>query len=118
MGNKVAFFEVVGKDPEALQHFYGGAFGWQMQPFPPIPGYAMVSPGAEGGIGGGIGPAYDDGPGHATFYVEVVDLEEALGKIESLGGRRLMGPVDVVPGGLSIALFADPEGHPVGLFKP
>ena len=109
---------MVGRDAERLQRFYGEAFGWQTQQFAPIPGYAMVRPGAEGGISGGIGPAYDSGSGHATFYVEVSDLEEALGKIEGLGGRKVMGPVDVVPGGLSIALFADPEGHLVGLFKP
>ena len=118
MGNPVGFFEVVGRNAERLQRFYGEAFGWQTQQFAPIPGYAMVRPGAEGGISGGVGPAYNGGPGHATFYVEVSDLEEALSKIEGLGGRKAMGPVDVVPGGLSIALFADPEGHLVGLFKP
>lgn len=118
MANPVTFFEVVGRDAEALRGFYGDAFDWQMQPFAPIPSYATVSPDAGGGIGGGIGPAYDGNPGHATFYVEVANLEEALGRIESLGGRRVMGPVDVVSGGLSIALFADPEGHLVGLFKP
>lgn len=117
MGNPITFFEVVGRDADALQRFYGDAFGWQMQTFAPVPGYNVVRSGAEGGIGGGIGPAYDGGPGHATFYVEVADLEEALSKIESLGGRKVMGPVEVVPGGLSIALFADPEGHLVGLFK-
>ena len=116
--NPVAFFEVVGRDADALQRFYGNAFDWRMQNFAPISGYAMVRTGGEGGIGGGIGPAYDEGTGHATFYVEVPDLGEALGKIESLGGSRVMGPVEVVPGGLSIALFADPEGHLVGLFKP
>ena len=117
MGNPVTFFEVVGRDPEALQRFYGDAFGWQMRPFPPIPGYAVVRPGSEGGAGGGVGPTYDGGQGHATFYVEVAHLEEALGRVESLGGRRVMGPTDL-QGGPSIALFADPEGHLVGLFKP
>jgi predicted enzyme related to lactoylglutathione lyase len=116
--NPVAFFEVVGRDAEALRRFYGDAFGWQMQEFTPISGYAMVRTGEGGEVGGGIGPAYEEGPGHATFYVEVPDLDEALGKIESLGGRKVMGPAEVVPGGLSIALFAGPEGHLVGLFKP
>ena len=116
MGNPVAFFEVVGRDAEALQVFYGDALGWQMRPFPPIQGYAIADPGAEGGIGGGIGPAYDGGRGHATFYVQVADIEEALAKIEGLGGRRAMGPIDA--GSLSFALFTDPEGHLVGLFKP
>lgn len=118
MGNPVGFFEVVGRDAEGLQRFYGEAFGWQTQQFAPIPGYVMADPGAEGSISGGIGPAYDNGSGHATFYVEVSDLEEALDKIEGLGGKKVMGPVDVVPGGLSIALFADPEDHLVGIFKP
>ena len=117
MGNPVTFFEVVGTDPEALRRFYGDAFGWQMRPFPPIAGYAVVGPGSEGGATGGIGPAYDDdGPGHATFYVEVANLYEALQKVEDLGGRTVMEPTDLQ--GLSIALFADPEGHLVGLFKP
>ena len=116
MDHPVTFFEIVGRDVEALQSFYRDAFDWQMQPFNPIPGYNMVRPGAEGGIGGGVGPAYDGGPGHATFYVKVANLEEALGKVESLGGRKVMGPVDV-PEGPSFALFTDPEGHLVGLFK-
>ena len=116
MGNPVTFFEVVGRDAEALQSFYGDAFDWQTQPFAPIPSYAMVRPGAEGGIGGGVGPAYDSGPGHATFYIEVANLEEALSKVESLGGRKVMGPTDI-PEGPSIAMFADPEGHVVGLFR-
>ena len=49
---------------------------------------------------------------------ELPDLGEALGKIEGLGGTKVMGPVEVVPGGPSIALFADPRGHLAGLFKP
>lgn len=88
-----------------------------MQPFAPIPGYAIADPGAEGGINGGVGPAYDNSDqGHATFYVEVSNLEEALGKIEGLGGRKVMGPIDL-PDGLTFAQFTDPEGHLVGLFK-
>ncbi|MDQ3911951.1 MAG: VOC family protein [Actinomycetota bacterium] len=116
MSNPVTFFEVVGRDAEALQSFYRDAFDWQMQPFAPIPSYATVSPGAEDGIGGGVGPAYDSGLGHATFYIEVANLEEALSKVESLGGRKVMGPADI-PDGPSIAVFTDPEGHVVGLFR-
>jgi predicted enzyme related to lactoylglutathione lyase len=77
---------------------------------------AMAHPGGDGGIDGGIGAAMDGGAGHVTFYVEVPDLEAALSKIESLGGSRVMEPEDV-PEGPSIAMFADPEGHLVGLVK-
>lgn len=114
MGNSVTHFEVMGRDGEALQRFYAEAFGWTMQPAGPA--YATVHPGGNAGINGGIGTAPEGGPGHLTFYVETEDLEAALVKIEGLGGHRVMGPTDV-PGGPSIALFTDPEGHLVGLAK-
>jgi predicted enzyme related to lactoylglutathione lyase len=52
--------------------------------------------------------------GHVTFYIEVPDVEAALAKAEELGGSRIMGPDDVMPG-LVIGQFADPEGHMVGV---
>jgi predicted enzyme related to lactoylglutathione lyase len=48
--------------------------------------------------------------------VEVGDLEATLGKIEGFGGSSLVGPMDV-PDGPRIAMFADPEGHLVGLIE-
>jgi predicted enzyme related to lactoylglutathione lyase len=110
--NPVTHFEVLGKDAAALQSFYAGAFGWQMQDV--MNGsYYMIDPG--GGINGGVGAA-PEGGGHVTFYVEVDDPAAALEKISSLGGRTIQEPMDV-PGGPTIALFADPEGHLVGLVK-
>jgi predicted enzyme related to lactoylglutathione lyase len=47
----------------------------------------------------------------------VPDVEAALAKAESLGGRRLMGP-DQLPDGPEIGQFTDPEGHMVGVMKP
>ena len=113
MGNPVIHFEVLGKDPAALQKFYGAAFDWQLQDV--MEGaYYMVNPG-EGTTQGGVGSAMG-GPGHVTFYVEVADPAAALEKISELGGTTVQPPMDV-PGGPTIALFADPEGHVVGLVK-
>ena len=39
-----------------------------------------------------------------------------LNKIESLGGKTLV-PVTEIPGQVTFALFADPEGHVVGIVK-
>ena len=115
MGNPVVHFEVVGTDAQALRSFYNDAFDWQTEEA--IPDfYAMAYPGGEVGINGGIGQAMDGGTGHVTFYVEVPDLEEALSKIEGLGGSTVMGPTEV-PEGPTIAMFSDPEGHVVGLLK-
>ena len=113
MGNPVTHFEVLGKDGAALQKFYGELFDWKVDANNPM-NYGMVDTG--GGIGGGIGPSGDGGVGHLTFYVEVDDPKAHLDRAVSLGGRAIMGPMDV-PGGPTIALFSDPEGHVVGLVK-
>src|SRR6478609_5157992 len=114
MPNPVVHFEVLGKDAAALQSFYGEVFVWELNPV--MPTYAMVATGVEGGIAGGIGAPPDGSAGHVTFYVAVDDLAAALQQIESAGGSTVKPPMDV-PNGPSIALFADPEGHVVGLVK-
>ena len=114
MSNPIVHVEVLGEDAEALQSFYRDAFDWQM--LPSGPDYAMAHPGVEGGINGGVGASPEGGEGHVTFYVEVGDLEATLGRIEGLGCRRLARPMDV-PEGPRIAMFADPEGHVVGLIE-
>jgi predicted enzyme related to lactoylglutathione lyase len=114
MANPVTHFEVMGKDAATLQSFYSQAFDWPMQDV--MEGsYYMVNPGDDRGINGGVG-AMQGGEGHVTFYVEVEDPAAALEKISSLGGRTVQEPMDV-PGGPTIAMFADPEGHVIGLVK-
>ncbi len=120
MGQPVIHFEVMGKDAQKLQSYYAELFGWKVDSDNPI-GYGMIpregNVNADGaGIAGGIGamPDYD---GHVTFYVEVPDIEAALQKAESLGGKRTMGP-DSPPGSqVEIGMFTDPEGHLIGVVK-
>lgn len=114
MSNPVVHFEVLGKDGEALSRFYGDTFEWQMQSV--MPTYTMVDTGGEGKIAGGVGAAPDGSEGHVTFYIQVEDLQAALERVAANGGSTVAPPMDV-PGGPSIALFADPEGHVVGLVK-
>jgi hypothetical protein len=114
MPNPVVHFEVLGSDAEALSRFYGESFEWDMQSV--MPTYSMVKTGGEGDIAGGVGTAPEGQQGHVTFYIEVDDLQAALERIAEQGGSTVQPPMDV-PGGPSIALFADPEGHVVGLVK-
>jgi uncharacterized protein len=121
MGQPVVHFEVIGKDGAKLQSYYSDLFGWEIDSDNPQ-NYGIVQ--REGntnpdgvGIGGGIGPAPEGYEGHVTFYVEVPDVEAALAKAESLGGKRLFGP-DKVPGtDVELGQFADPEGHVIGVTK-
>ena len=111
MGNPVIWFEVIGKDREALKSFYTSLFDWKTNDLPEMP-YTIVDA-EDGGISGGIGPTPDGVEPHVTFYVGVDDLEAALSKAESLGGRRVTEPMDVPNG--QIAHFVDPEGHVIGI---
>ncbi len=113
MAHPVTHFEVLGKDAKKLQDFYSSAFGWKIDAANPM-NYGVVE--ADGsGIGGGIGPG-QDGQQHVTFYVEATDLKATLDKIEGLGGKTTMPPMEV-PGGPEIAMFTDPEGNLIGLAK-
>jgi predicted enzyme related to lactoylglutathione lyase len=117
MGHPVVHFEVMGKDGGALQRYYSELFDWQITPAPGPMDYGLVEQwvNAEGiGIGGGVGAGRDGYGGHVTFYVQVPDVEAALAKAEGLGGKRVSGP-DPIPTGQVIGLFADPEGHVIGL---
>ena len=118
MGQPVIHFEIVGKDAKGLQDYYSQLFGWDIDTDNEL-NYGMVAReanvNAEGiGIGGGVGGGPAGYDGHVTFYVEVPDVEEALAKAESLGGRRIMGP-ETIMGALEMGQFADPEGHMVGV---
>jgi uncharacterized protein len=118
MGQPVVHFEVIGKDGEKLQSYYSELFGWGIDANNPMK-YGTVqregNTNSDGvGIGGGVGTGPDGYDGHVTFYVEVPDVESALGKAEELGGSRMMGPDEPMPG-LVIGMFQDPEGHLVGV---
>ena len=120
MGQPVVHFEVVGKDGTKLQQYYSELFGWGVDADNPM-NYGMVSReenlGRDGvGIGGGVGQGPEGYGGHVTFYVAVPDVEEALQKAESLGGKRVMGPEDIM-GQVVLGQFTDPEGHLVGVVQ-
>ena len=120
MGAPVVHFEVIGKDAKRLHGYYAELFGWEIDAANPM-GYGVVqrdgNTNADGaGIGGGVGAGPEGYDGHVTFYVEVPDVEAGLAKAESLGGTRTMGPEQVMEA-IEIGMFADPEGHLVGLVK-
>jgi uncharacterized protein len=118
MGQPVVHFEIIGKDGDRLKGYYAELFGWQIDSDNQM-GYGVVqregNTNSDGvGIGGGVAGGPDRYDGHLTFYVEVPDVETALAKAEELGGSRIMGPDEVMER-LVIGLFADPEGHVVGV---
>jgi uncharacterized protein len=124
---RVVQFEITGRDPAKLHRFYSALFGWQLQDTPGghSAGYQRTSA-DETGLPGAVGPTrsgpnadrepgWDGGYGQLTLYVEVEDVDEAVSRAQTLGGR-LVSPVHEVSGrSLRIAFVADPDGHVVGL---
>ena len=117
MGQPVAFFEVISAEPERAQKFYAELFGWQVQAAPGMEGYVLVDTGAgENAIGGGIGPSQGPGDTGVKVYMRVDDLDGYLARAQELGATPLVPPMDL-PGDYGrIAIFADPDGNPVGLW--
>ena len=113
MGKPVIHFEVNAKDAKVLQGFYGQLFDWKINADNEW-NYGIVDTGGEGGINGGIGPN-PEAVG-IVFYVQVDDLQAYLDKAESLGAKTLMPPTEI-PGAVTLAMFADPEGNRVGMIK-
>ena len=111
MGAQVIHVEVTGKDGAKLQQFFKDVFGWSIDTNNPG-GYGMYR--QDDGLTGGIGAAQDGGAGGVTFYVHTDDPKGTLAKAEAAGGRILMPLTEVAPE-TTIALFADPEGHVIGI---
>jgi len=122
MGQPVVHFEIIGNDPERLRGYYGDLFGWGFDTggtvVPEVSeagryGFTQPEAGIPGGVGGGAGHEP-----RTLFYVGVPDVEAALRKAESLGGKRVMGPERAPGRDLVVAHFTDPEGNLVGIAGP
>jgi predicted enzyme related to lactoylglutathione lyase len=127
MGQPLAWFEVISDDAERAQRFYAELFDWTVSTDPSMGTYGIVDTGnGEDAVAGGIGApsGRHDLPPHrpphretgVKIYLRVDDLEAYLAKAEKLGGKRLVEPM-ALPGDFgTIAILADPDGNPVGLW--
>ena len=114
MGQPVVHWEIAGKDAARLQEFYSGIFDWKVNVDEAL-NYGIVETGGQGGIDGGIFDPPNRAAPYTMFYVHVDDIQQHLDKIESLGGKTMMSPMEIAGVG-STAVFSDPDGNSVGLF--
>ncbi|HKP88770.1 MAG TPA: VOC family protein [Thermoleophilaceae bacterium] len=117
MGSPIVHFEILGSDLERLAAFYRALFDWTITPVEEGGGYAMVETGggAPGAPTGGVA-GFPGAPSHVTVYVGVDDVAATLARARDLGATIVMEPREVTPG-VETALFADPEGHTIGLMR-
>lgn len=102
--------ELTTPDPAKAAEFYGPLFGWSFRNMgADMDDYVMASVG-EVGVAGLMRPP----PGVPTppswgCYVTVVDVEATLAQVTALGGKVVMGPLEV-PGVGHMGIFLDPQG--------
>jgi predicted enzyme related to lactoylglutathione lyase len=108
----VIHVEIRSEDPDATRGFYADLFGWKVAQEGAFPGYAFIDTGVEGGPATAIGPR--QGPeDEVLFFVGVEDVAATLKRAEELGGT-ITQPVQELPG-VSFGVFADAQGHKVGV---
>jgi predicted enzyme related to lactoylglutathione lyase len=107
-----SWHELASLDHKAALDFYGQLFGWEA-----LDAMDMGEAGVYQtfGIGGkALGGIYNKSaampfPPHWLCYVRVADIDQAVEKIKSHGGKILNGPMDI-PDGDKIAQAMDPQG--------
>jgi predicted enzyme related to lactoylglutathione lyase len=114
MANPVVHFEIGCRDQAKAQEFFGSLFGWKFNSYGPS---LMVDTGGPGGINGHITALGHEPHHYTTFYVQVDDLQATLDKINQLGGKTVVPPMEVPTMGW-FAWYNDPDGNTLGLWKP
>ena len=111
MAHPVIHAEIRSADPDATRAFFGELFGWTYSDGA-FPGYTFVDTGVEGAIATAIGPL-QGGSDSVLFFIGVQDVDATLKRAEELGGT-IVQPTQTVPG-VSFGVFADAQGHHVGV---
>lgn len=112
----VVHWEFWSQNPDTVSDFYKDVFDW---PIKSIPGmdYHLMEPGAAGGIGGGImKPKEGEWPAKLTLYIDVDEIEPYCDKVVAAGGTIIVPKMEV-PGVGWLALFEDPDGRVIGLWR-
>jgi predicted enzyme related to lactoylglutathione lyase len=101
------WIELATSDSNAARAFYSTLFGWTAAEIP-IPGgvYSMMK--KDGKTAAAL---YEEknSPPHWNNYVSVVSADETAAKAKDLGGKIMMGPLDVMDAG-RLAVIVDPTG--------
>src|SRR5438270_13710280 len=111
MAHPVIHAEIRSTDPDATRTCFGELFGWKYSDGA-FPGYSFVDTGVEGAIPTAIGPL-QGGEDSVLFFIGVTDVEATLARAVELGGT-IVQPAQQVPG-VTFGVFADAQGHKVGV---
>jgi uncharacterized protein len=112
---RFVWHDLVTDDPAASQAFYAGLLGWEFEATTRN-GRPYLLARSGGAVVGGIVRRNDTRTGPATWlsYLSVADLDQAIARVTSGGGKLVLGPTAVGAYG-RVAVVLDPQGAPLGL---
>jgi predicted enzyme related to lactoylglutathione lyase len=115
------WYELLTADAAAAKAFYDPVVGWDIEAEASMPGmdYRMIR--ADSGHAGGVmqlNAEMRECGARPTWlgYVGVDDVDAAVTKAESLGGKPMMAAFDL-PGVGRMAMIADPQGIPLYVMR-
>ena len=111
------WWELATNDQSAATKFYCGLFGWSanaMPAGPDQPPYVMLSKGGKDAAA-----LYENKKLHPRWnsYVSVASADDSAAKAQSLGGKIVNAPFDVMDVG-RMANLQDPEGVTFAVWQP
>jgi len=114
---RIAWFDIATTDLAKAKEFYGKLFDWQ---FAAVQGSDQAAEIVAGGTSIGTIRVADGAISvfNGVVYVQVADIQASCKKAKDLGGTVPPGfPFNLPDGTGSIAMVADPTGHPVGMYS-
>ena len=124
MSGKIVHFEIPFDNGDRARGFYREAFGWNVAEMPEMnyttattgPTSEQGMPAEPGFINGGMFNRTETAPKGPVLTIDVASIDAALGKIEQLGGTKLVGRTEIPNMGF-YAYFTDTEGNTMGLWE-
>jgi predicted enzyme related to lactoylglutathione lyase len=113
---QITHIEFPADDTERAQRFYSELCGWTFEGYEALPGYFLFNTGSIESAGGAIGQRGTATGDKLRIYITVDSIDEALAKVEGLGGK-IVSPKSAIPGQGSYAVINDSEGSEVGLYE-
>jgi uncharacterized protein len=120
MAHTIVHVEVPAKDPKAATEFYNALFDWKMEVDTNFDYHQFTPESGPGGAFVGLSDGGEHGPptrvNEPLIYVSTDDIPASLAKAESLGAKTIV-PETEIPHTGWFAVFADPSGNHIGLYK-
>jgi predicted enzyme related to lactoylglutathione lyase len=105
--------ELQSPDLDASARFYTDLFGWELEEASGMEQrYLMIKNGDASN--GGMRELTPPSPPNWLAYFGVEDVEQALARLNELGGSTIAGPIDIQVA--KIAVVADPQGAVFALY--